>query len=172
MSPRSKPKVRPAIRIHVDGAARGNPGPAGIGAVLTDGSGRKLREISLYLGETTNNVAETCALIVALQEAVRLSAREVAVRTDSELLARQVTGVYRVRDPRLQSLHVLIHHLVEGFDRFEIQHIPRKENRQADRLAGRAVSEALKRRLSSDKKPAAPPAADFSQKTFWSEKGI
>lgn len=158
---------RKALRIQIDGAARGNPGPAGIGVVISDGAGRRVKEISAYLGEATNNVAESCALIIALQEALRLSAGQVAVSTDSELLARQVTGAYRVKDRRLQWLHVLIRNLAEGFKRFEIQHVPREQNRQADRLAARAVTEALRRRPALKRKPASAPAVSSQQPTFW-----
>lgn len=174
MRPPAKPKVlarRPAspnrlVSIHVDGAARGNPGPAGVGAVLTNGSGRKLKEVSIYLGEATNNVAESCALIVALQEALKFSPGEVKVFTDSELLARQVTGRYRVKNQQLQWLHVLIQSLLQGFGRFEICHIPREQNRHADRLASRAAAEGLKRGRAHPRKPA-PPSPDSAQPTFW-----
>ena len=111
---------------------------------MTDGSGRRLKEIATYLGETTNNVAESCALILALQQAILLGARQVSVFTDSELLARQVEGIYRVRDPHLKLLHVLIRQLIQGFDRWQIRHVPRTENRAADRLANRAISQGLK----------------------------
>ena len=133
-----------ALKIQIDGAARGNPGPAGAGILLSDSRGKKLKELAVYLGETTNNVAETCALLLGLQEALRMGSRQVAVLTDSELLARQMTGVYRVRDPQLQLLHALIRPLKESFGKFEIRHVPREQNRAADRLASRAVTEGLK----------------------------
>ena len=107
-------------------------------------AGKRLKELAIYLGEATNNVAETCALILSLQEISRLGAKRVTVLTDSELLARQVTGVYRVRDTQLQWLHVLIQNLIAGFDHFEIQHVPREKNRAADRLANRAVDDIIK----------------------------
>lgn len=112
--------------------------------VLSDSRGKQVKELAVYLGETTNNVAESCALILALQEALHLGGRRVSVFTDSQLLARQVTGEYRVKDKQLQWLHALIRHLIASFDRFEIQHLPREENRAADRLANRAVNEGLK----------------------------
>ncbi len=132
------------MKIQIDGAARGNPGPAGAGAVLSDSRGKRVKELAVYLGEATNNVAESCALILALQEALHLGGRRVSVFTDSELLARQVTGVYRVKDKQLQWLHALIRNLTAAFDRFEIRHVPREENRLADRLANRAVNEGLR----------------------------
>ena len=161
----------PVLKIQIDGAARGNPGPAGIGAVLTDESGHKLREISLYLGNATNNVAETCALIIALQEALKMGRVQVSVFTDSELLARQVSGDYRVKDPRLQWLHVLIRQLIEGFNRFSIQHVPRTKNKQADRFANRAVTDGLRRhpRSHPPKQSISPDTSPVtsSQPTFW-----
>lgn len=135
------------LKIQIDGAARGNPGPAGAGVVLSDSRGKKLRELSVYLGESTNNVAETCALILGLQEALRLGIGRVSVLTDSELLARQVTGVYRVKDERLRLLHALIRPLKESFERFEIRHVPREENKAADRLANKAVTQGLRGQL-------------------------
>ena len=133
------------LKIHVDGAARGNPGPAGAGAVLASGNGRKKEEISVPLGETTNNVAEYCALVLALQRAVAMGCSRVEVFTDSELLARQVTGEYRVKDKQLQILHTLIGELQKGFKEFSIRHTPREQNRAADRLASRAVTEWLRK---------------------------
>ena len=141
----SRPAKSP-FKVQIDGAARGNPGPAGVGIVISNEAGKRLKELAIYLGEATNNVAETCALILSLQEVSRLGAKRVAVLTDSELLARQVTGVYRVRDTQLQWLHVLIQNLIAGLDRFEIQHVPREKNRAADRLANRAVLEGLRKR--------------------------
>lgn len=147
---------KPAWQIQIDGAARGNPGPAGIGAVLRPPGGRGEQEISLYLGETTNNVAEYCALVIALQAALQARAQRVAVFTDSELLARQVEGTYRVKDRQLQWLHVLVRHLLRGFDSFAITHIPREKNRRADRLANQSVNEGLKQRPISSRKKRVP----------------
>ena len=147
MSPLRKSARAPvplSLKIEIDGAARGNPGPAGAGVVLSDSKGKRVKELAVYLGEATNNVAESCALILALQEALRLTGRRVSVSTDSQLLARQVTGEYRVKDKQLRWLHALIRNLTEAFDEFEIRHVPREENRAADRLANRAVTEGLK----------------------------
>ena len=128
-----------SCEIYIDGASHGNPGPAGIGMVITDGKARP-RELAHYIGETTNNVAEYLALVYALQEALQAGYRVVSVKTDSELLARQVSGVYKVRDPRLKLFHDLVHHLRRGFAHCSVEHIPRTKNTAADRLAGRAVS--------------------------------
>lgn len=132
------------LKISIDGAARGNPGPAGAGVVIADVKGKTLKELSLYLGETTNNVAEYAALLCALQEAVRLKGRDVTVQTDSELLARQVGGQYRVKDATLRVLHALARQLMDGFDRCTVHHVPRERNRAADRLANRAVDAGLR----------------------------
>ena len=137
--------MKPARRceIAIDGASRGNPGPAGIGIVFQDGKAGPTREFFKYLGETTNNVAEYLALVYALQDALREGYTELTVRTDSELLVRQINGQYRVRDSRLRLFHDLAFHLLRGFRRWEIRHVPRTENRLADRLANQAVSRAL-----------------------------
>ena len=127
-----------SCEIFIDGASRGNPGPSGIGVVLKDGAGPG-RQLSRYLGEATNNVAEYLALVYALQLALKEGYGTVAVFTDSELLARQITGRYKVRDAHLRLLHDLAVELAHGFARFTIQHIPRSRNTQADRLAGDAV---------------------------------
>ena len=94
----------------------------------------------MYLGETTNNVAEYLALVYALQEALQLGYQEVAVKSDSELLVKQLHGDYRVRDPQLRLFHGLATHLAQGFRTFRIEHIPRTQNTVADRLAGEAVN--------------------------------
>ena len=128
-----------SCNIYIDGASRGNPGPAGIGVVFIDGDDKPVRQLSKYLGETTNNVAEYLALVYALQEALLAGYTAVAVKTDSELLARQVNGQYKVRDPQLRLLHGLVLHLTPGFTRWVIEHVPRTQNTLADRLAGQAV---------------------------------
>lgn len=131
-----------SCEVYIDGASRGNPGPSGVGVVLaTDGGARPVGTLSKYVGETTNNVAEYLALLYALQEALRRGYTAVTVRTDSELLERQIIGRYQVRDRQLRILHGLALHLAGGFQRFTIAHIPRTDNRLADRLAGQAVRE-------------------------------
>ena len=131
-----------SCEIYVDGASRGNPGPSGIGAVLrpADGQAEPVRQLSKYIGETTNNVAEYLALVYALQEALRGGYTDVTVKTDSELLARQLNGEYRVRNGQLKLFHDLAADVIRGFRVFSIHHIPRTQNALADRLAGQAVS--------------------------------
>ncbi len=173
--PASKSRKAPSetgrcAKIFIDGAARGNPGPAGAGIIISPGGSRKPIELFFYLGETTNNVAETAALILALQEVLKRGEKRVEVCTDSELLANQVNGVYRVRDKNLQSLHVLVRNLTEGFDHFSIRHVPREENRHADKLANKAVSEGLKKQLRpvlQARQFERTPADDSQQPTFW-----
>lgn len=128
-----------SCEVYVDGASHGNPGPAGAGIVCTDGGGQPAWQFSKHLGQATNNVAEYLALIYALQEALGHGYRAVTVKTDSELLARQVGGQYRVRDAQLRWLHGLAGHLAEQFARVTVQHVPREQNRLADRLAGEAA---------------------------------
>jgi len=147
----------------VDGAARGNPGPAGAGVWLADGKGRTVGEHSVYLGETTNNVAEYAALLVALHEAARLGAREVRVQSDSELLVKQLQGEYRVKDPTLRVFHALARRMQDGFARCTVTHVPREQNRTADRLANRAVDAGLRAQTAA-RRPAAP--GDPTQRTF------
>ena len=128
-----------SCEAYIDGASRGNPGPAGVGVVLIDGQSRPIRQLSKYLGETTNNVAEYLALVYALLEARHAGFEHITVKTDSELLARQMSGQYRVRDPLLRLLHGVALHTAQVFASWRIEHIPRTQNRQADRLAGQAV---------------------------------
>lgn len=125
--------------VYIDGASHGNPGPAGVGVVFVDGQQRPVRQFGKYIGETTNNVAEYLALVYALQEALRIGYTTLTIKTDSELLARQVNGQYKVRDPQLRLFHDLARHLMEGLTRCHLQHVPREQNALADRVAGQAV---------------------------------
>jgi len=131
--------------LFIDGASQGNPGPAGIGVVCLDGESRPVRHFKHYLGETTNNVAEYLALIYALQEALQEGYTTVTVKTDSELLARQINGQYKVRDALLRLLHDLARHLIRGFRECRVVHIPRTQNTAADRLAAQAVQDGRRR---------------------------
>jgi ribonuclease HI len=127
------------LTIHVDGASIGNPGPAGAGVVFLDGRGKTAETIAQFLGTATNNVAEYRALILGLSRARELGAARVHVRTDSELMVKQVTGEYRIKDEKLVALAHEALELIDSFDSFEIAHVGREENRQADRLAKRAA---------------------------------
>ena len=128
------------ILIYTDGAARGNPGPAGAGAILRDASdGTVLAEIAQPLGRATNNVAEWTAVQLALEEAQRLGATHVDLRMDSELVARQISGVYRVKHPDLKPLHAAVMPLLRSFDGYTVGHVPRALNKDADRLSNVAI---------------------------------
>jgi ribonuclease HI len=131
------------LLIHTDGAARGNPGPAGAGAVLRDADGRLVAEIAQPLGRATNNVAEWTAVALALEEALRLGATHVDLRMDSELVARQLAGVYRVKHPDLKPLHARVTGLLGRLEGYTIGHVPRELNREADRLSNVAIDGAM-----------------------------
>jgi len=128
------------LLIHTDGAARGNPGPAGAGAVLRDAvTGTVLAEVAEPLGHATNNVAEWTAVRLALEEALRLGATHVDVRMDSQLVARQITGIYRVKHADLKPLHAAVMALLGGFEGYTVGHVPRELNRDADRMSNVAI---------------------------------
>jgi probable phosphoglycerate mutase len=127
------------VIVNCDGAARGNPGPAGAGAIVVDPEGAVLAEVAEGLGETTNNVAEYTAAIRGLEAAERLGAREVLLRSDSLLLVQQLTGRYRVKTAHLQPLHREVKRLAAGFDRVTYEHVRRERNVEADRLANLGV---------------------------------
>ena len=127
------------LTIHTDGAARGNPGPASAGACIRDEHGAVVSEDSRYLGEATNNVAEYEALLLGMERAKELGARRIEMRADSELVVRQLNGEYRVRNPALQRLYARVQQLESEFESVEYRHVPRAENRAADRLANRAI---------------------------------
>jgi ribonuclease HI len=128
-----------SLVVHTDGAARGNPGPAGAGAVVATRDGDILAEIAEHLGEATNNVAEYTAAILGLERAAALGAKTVELRTDSQLLVHQLSGRYRVKAPHLQPLHRRVTELVRSFDRVRFVHVPRSMNAEADRLANLGV---------------------------------
>ena len=127
------------LRIWVDGACRGNPGPSSVGGHIEDELGHTVAQISECLGVTTNNVAEYKALIRALEEAQALGASEVEVRADSLLMVKQMAGEYRVKHPNLKPLFEKARVLARGFRIFRFTHVPREENRAADRLANLAL---------------------------------
>jgi ribonuclease HI len=128
-----------ALIVSCDGAARGNPGPAGAGSQLTTPDGEVVAEIAEGLGETTNNVAEYIAVIMGLERAGELGAADVLLRSDSQLLINQITGVYKVRTEHLLPLHRRVLQLAAGFERIRFEHVPRARNAEADRLANLGV---------------------------------
>jgi len=123
----------------VDGGARGNPGPAGIGIVITAGDGSVLARANDYIGVATNNAAEYRALLLGLERARELGAREVEVVNDSQLVARQVTGEYRVKKADLRPLHAEALAALGGFERWSIRSVPREQNVLADELVNDAI---------------------------------
>ncbi len=125
--------------FYIDGASRGNPGESGVGIVMCDADKRKIQNYHKYIGRATNNVAEYLALIIALQEAIKVKVREVTVYCDSELVVRQVNGRYRVKDDKLKQLYILAKNLIEYFKEFKLEYIEREKNQQADKLAMQAV---------------------------------
>ncbi|MDO8567783.1 MAG: ribonuclease HI family protein [Dehalococcoidales bacterium] len=127
------------IIINVDGASRGNPGPAAIGATLRDEQGRLIACISQRIGITTNNQAEYRAVIAAMEKAITLGASQVNVNSDSELMVRQITGQYRVRNAALQPLYQHVKQLQGSLAAFSIAHVPREQNADADSLANMAL---------------------------------
>ena len=125
--------------LNVDGASRGNPGPAAIGITFKNEKLRLLASISKTIGVATNNQAEYRALIAGLEKAIQLGAREVVVNSDSELLVKQLQGHYRVKNAELKSLYLEVVKLAYSLPVFRIEAIPREQNREADNLANKAL---------------------------------
>jgi ribonuclease HI len=128
------------LTIYTDGASLGNPGPAAIGAVIKDGQGGVISRISQRIGHATNNQAEYAAIIAALAEAIRLGAEEVVVRSDSELVVKQLNGCYKIKKTTLKPLYQKVVRLAGSLEAFTITHIPREQNREADSLANKALA--------------------------------
>ncbi|HWZ79020.1 MAG TPA: ribonuclease HI family protein [Candidatus Sulfotelmatobacter sp.] len=142
---------------HSDGGARGNPGPAGYGVVIKDESGRTVAALSEYLGRQTNNFAEYQGLIAALEYALKHGPKALKLISDSELLVRQIKGIYKVKNATLQDLHARAKELIKQLDWFSIGHALREHNQEADRLANEAMDRGTGR--SSDRVAAGDPPA-------------
>ena len=125
--------------VFVDGASKGNPGPAGAGVVIQSPHGDVLQELSIPIDHATNNVAEYTGLLEGLKAAGELGLRRVEVRTDSELMQRQLSGAYRVKNPGLRRLYLQVVKLIDRFDVCDVHHVGREKNRAADRLASEAA---------------------------------
>ena len=136
--------ARKGLSIYIDGAAKGNPGPAGIGVVLRDADNVLVKNINRFIGIATNNVAEYTALIAGMEEARKLKFKEITINTDSELLAKQLGGEYKVKSPALKDLYSKVSRLLDDFGYVSINNIPREKNKDADRLANKAISDSLK----------------------------
>jgi ribonuclease HI len=145
---------------HSDGGARGNPGPAGYGVVIQDEAGRKVAALSEYLGHQTNNFAEYQGLIAALEYAIKHGPKALKVISDSELLVRQIKGIYKVKNAVLQDLHARAKELIVQLDWFAIGHALREHNQEADRLANEAMDKGTGR--SNARVGAGEPPARFS----------
>jgi ribonuclease HI len=134
---------------HSDGGARGNPGPAGYGVVIQDEAGRKVAALSQYLGHQTNNFAEYQGLIAALEYAIEHGHKALKVVSDSELLVRQIKGMYQVKNSTLQELHGRAKELIAQLSWFSIDHALREHNREADNLANQAMDKGMGRSSST-----------------------
>ena len=158
LDPRESPPEKYLI-AHSDGGARGNPGPAGYGVVIEDESGRNVAELSEYLGHQTNNFAEYQGLIAALEYAVEHGPKALKLISDSELLVRQIKGIYKVKNATLKDLHTRAKELIAQLDWFSIGHALREHNQEADRLANEAMDKGSGRntaRAASVPSPARP----------------
>jgi ribonuclease HI len=131
--------VHTRLVIHVDGGARGNPGPAAIGVVLSAPDGETVEELAETIGVATNNVAEYRALLRGVEHAAALGAREIDLINDSELVAKQLTGAYRVKHPAMQPLHAEAIQALSHFDSWHIRSVPRAQNARADALVNEAL---------------------------------
>jgi ribonuclease HI len=132
------------IVAYIDGGSRGNPGPAGYGVRIEDEQGSLVDELRGFIGIATNNSAEYQGLVAALSYASEHGYPAVRIRSDSELLVKQMRGEYRVKHPRLQILHQRAHDLLRRLDRVIFEHVPREQNVEADRLVNVAIDEAVK----------------------------
>jgi ribonuclease HI len=130
------------LSLFTDGACRGNPGNGGAGAVLFGENGEVVGSAKRFLGHCTNNIAEYQALILGLEEALGRGATAISIYLDSELLVRQIQGVYRVKNPTLKPLMADVRAFLDRFDTWQVAHVPRSENAMADKLANEAIDDA------------------------------
>jgi ribonuclease HI len=135
----------PLLIAHIDGGARGNPGPAGFGVHIQEATGKPVAELSEFLGHRTNNYAEYSGLIAALEYAVATQHRALKVVSDSELMVKQIRGEYKVKSPELKVLYDNARRLIRQLDTFEIGHVLRNKNKDADRLANEAMDRGMKK---------------------------
>lgn len=144
------------VVAYIDGGSRGNPGPAAYGVAVCNAQGARLASFSKFLGRATNNVAEYQGLLAALDYAIERGHTRLKVISDSELLARQITGQYKVKNPDLKILHERARRLIEQLDSFSIQHVLREKNREADRLVNEALDAGEAKKASSAPDPPTP----------------
>ena len=141
--PKGPAEVPSRLKLFSDGAARGNPGPAGAGAVLMDAEGRVVARLGRFLGVQTNNYAEYMGLLLGLKHARNLGVKELEVLADSELLIRQLQGRYQVKSPTLRPLYEEATALLEQIPRVKLTHVPREKNKAADEMSNRAIDERM-----------------------------
>ena len=153
--PGAKPDATPAYRINIDGGSRGNPGPAAYGVLIRDARGETVAKLKKYIGRFSNNVAEYYGLSAALDSAGSHGVRAIRVESDSELLVKQMRGLYRVKSADLQPLYERAQKMSQAFDSFRIDHVYREQNREADALVNQALDE-------TEGKPANPAAPEKS----------
>ncbi len=156
---RSEESDQPCLVASIDGGARGNPGPAGYGVLLQDQSGTKVDTLHEYLGEQTNNFAEYSGLVAALEYALKHGHRNLKVRSDSELLVKQIKGEYKVRSEALFDIYREAKELIRKLESFHIQHVFREQNREADRLANLAMDQG------TGKRSTPPPGGEVKEVT-------
>ena len=137
------PQKKSNLHVFIDGASRGNPGPASAGVVFQDADGQTVKSFSIRIGHATNNVAEYSALIFALQEALMMRVKELKIFTDSELLAKQFNGEYKVKEDTIKVLYQFVSHLRQGFKSLRLSHIPREQNKLADKEANKALDQGF-----------------------------
>ena len=142
-----------ALVVNIDGGARGNPGPAGYGVVIEDESGKRIDSLSEYLGAQTNNFAEYSGLIAALEYGLKHGYAAIKVRSDSELLVKQIKGEYKVRSEALLDIFREAKDLIRKYKSFQIRHVYREQNREADRLANLAMDRGTGRKSESSERP-------------------
>jgi ribonuclease HI len=160
----SSARLDGAYTANIDGAARGNPGPASYGLVLRRPDGTPLESLGKYIGRHTNNVAEYYALIAALDYAAANGIKRLRVKSDSQLIVNQMKGLYKVKHPDLRPLHERAKKMAAGLEAFTIQYVPREQNRDADAAANAALDNTggVKPAFASEQKPAHRNVADAS----------
>ena len=140
-APEPKPAAAAAYRLNIDGASRGNPGPAAYGVLIRDANGAAVAKLKKYIGRFTNNVAEYYGLIAAMDYAQSHGVRAIRIESDSELLVKQMRGLYKVKSADLQPLYERAQKMSKAFDSFRIDHVYREQNAEADALANEALDE-------------------------------
>jgi len=157
-----KPTPEYYLIAHTDGGARGNPGPAGYGVVIHDSKGKRVAGLSKYVGRQTNNFAEYQALIGALEYAIENHHKALKVVSDSELMVRQIKGIYKVKEPTLRDLHARALELISNMEWFQIEHVLRRHNREADQLANEAMDKGSGQTFRAPQTPTKPSPQEFS----------